>query len=367
MKYSTEERWLLLRFLARASFGYARSSIKNCVKFLIGRKTYYNDHDLFFRQYVFHVTRIRRITRITCPGLIGEGPGSQALMLMHAISFARASGLDYVHTPFSCIAHANGREEEWSSVWEQLFNLGAGEVPCEAPRHKVVSYCHNFPDLELCFGWHSRRDDLTAHFRASLTDFRRKFYLVNPKRITAEVTVAVHIRRGEVSASRYNHLFTSTETTLRTLADAVSILDARGMKYKVSVYSEGNAVDLAEVALPGVELSRYRIGPYSAGNSIDPAGTTPSAPNGAAFIEIAGSRAMRELIEADVLIMAKSSFSYYAAYISDGIKIFEPYAVPLDDWILRSPDGSFDRAAFERQLFLLLQAKALAASNTTDP
>jgi hypothetical protein len=71
---------------------------------------------------------------------------------------------------------------------------------------------------------------------------------------------------------------------------------------------------------------------------------------------------MMELIEADILLMAKGCFSYYAALISDGIKIFEPWEDSnpiMDDWVPSLVNGSFDRAAFERQLLLLMQGKAI--------
>jgi hypothetical protein len=50
--------------------------------------------------------------------------------MMNAISFARACGLTYVHTPFKVIAHADRPMEEWVAGWETLFNLGDGELVC---------------------------------------------------------------------------------------------------------------------------------------------------------------------------------------------------------------------------------------------
>ncbi len=44
---------------------------------------------------------------------------------------------------------------------------------------------------------------------------------------------------------------------------------------------------------------------------------------------------MQELIEADILIIAKGCFSYCAGLISDGIKIFEPITL-LGDSLLPS-------------------------------
>ena len=107
-KQTMKLRFLLLRYLVVASGRYARSSLKNCVKILIGRKTFFHDDDLILRQYVLQRIGLRPIQRLTCTGLPGEGPGSQAIWVMQAINFARSSGLTYVHTPFSVIKHRIG-------------------------------------------------------------------------------------------------------------------------------------------------------------------------------------------------------------------------------------------------------------------
>jgi hypothetical protein len=84
---------------------------------------------------------------------------------------------------------------------------------------------------------------------------------------------------------------------------------------------------------------------------------------------------LQELIEADVLIMAQGCFSYCAGFISDGIKIFDlremsvndlpgwrwPSVSPMDSWIPCKADGTFDPEAFERQLLIIIRAKAIAA------
>jgi hypothetical protein len=79
-----------------------------------------------------------------------------------------------------------------------------------------------------------------------------------------------------------------------------------------------------------------------------------------------------------VLIVGKSCFSYYAGFISDGMKILQPCGYPsdnvfippyqwmlfseLDDWLPCQEDGSVDRVALDRQLALLLQAKSGAGA-----
>jgi hypothetical protein len=57
---------------------------------------------------------------------------------------------------------------------------------------------------------------------------------------------------------------------------------------------------------------------------------------------------MRELIEAD---LSHGLFSYSAAIISDGIKLYEPFdSPPLKGWLVRQPKGNFDERLFAAQL-----------------
>ncbi len=345
-----KQRLLVLRFLVVASGRYAWSSLKNCVKVAIGRKTHFDERGFFLRQYLVHLTGLRPIRQITCTGLRREGSASQALMIMNAISFARSSGLAYVHTPFTLIHHAEGPMQEWVAAWEAVFNLGAGEAACDVEKRGVVDYCYNHPALELCFGWRGRRDELAVRFKATIPEFRRKYYRNQFPRTTDEVTVAVHIRRGDVTADRNKRRFTSRETILRTATKVKSILDTHNIKHRIHVYTNGNTAELAEFS------------PLDAGVFTNS--------------DVDAIRTMREMIEADILIMSKSTFSNYAALMSDGIRIFEPRAtgtglpgfafdLPLtDDWIPCGADGSFDCAALERRLFLLIRAKATDATKT---
>jgi hypothetical protein len=329
-------------FLLRASW----NSLKNCIKVLVGRNTCFNEDGLFLRQYVLHLIGLRPLRKITSRGYPGEGAGSQALTIMDAIIFARQFGLNYVHTPFTLIEHAERPMGEWVAAWEALFNLGVGEITCGTERHKVVDFQRNFYNgLQLCFDWRSHRDELAYRFKAFLPEFRRKYYLGRSPRATDEVSIAVHIRRGDASAHNH-HYFTSNETILRTITSVRAILYTHKVKYRICVYSQGNRSDFAELSLPGVEF----------------------------FLNVDAVWTMQELIEADVLILAKGCFSYCAALISDGIKIFEPldvsdsdndfpswrwlYLSPTDSWIPTLADGTFARAAFEHQLLRLIQVKS---------
>ncbi len=341
-----KQQLLLLRYLATAACEYAWRSLKNLVKFFLGRKPYHDDRTMFFRQYVLHLAGLRPIRAVTCAyDSVNEGPCSEAHLVMNAINFARASGLAYLHTPFKALGHADRPMQEWVTTWEALFSLGAGEAACDAGRRDVVNYHHNWENFELCFGWRDRREELMRRFEALLPEFRRKYYLNKSPRMTDEVTVAVHIRRGDVPANN-PEMFPRTETVLQTVSVVKSILDARKAPFSIRVYSQGDKSDFAELFPLGVEF----------------------------FLDADPIWTMRELIEADILIMAKSFFSFYAGIISDGIKIFEPRGIPISrhlflpswrltesshsgDWLMCQADGSIDDAAFERQLSILMLTK----------
>jgi hypothetical protein len=351
-----KQRLRILRFLVLGTRDCIWLGIKNWIKILIGREPYYDWRGLFVRQYLLHLTGIRPIQKITCVGYRTEGPGSQSIGVMNAINFARCASLTYVHTPFSLIEHADRPMEEWAAAWETLFNFGAGETAWEIKRREPVNYSRNFPELALCLGWDLGSDELHQSFNALISEFRRKYYLNKPPRNTKEVTVAIHFRRGwDVPTNP--HLFTRGASVVQTIQIVRAALDARGVPFKISVYSEGNAADFAEIIIPGIEISKYRVGhnPDSRRDDL----SEKSLVGAGSFQDIDAINAMQELIEADVLIMSKSSFSYCAGYISDGIKIHElaEGQLPLVGWLLLSQDGSLDRAAFELQLAKLISAK----------
>jgi hypothetical protein len=345
VQHAVNHRYLVFRFLLAAGRRCAWRWLKNCLKGLTGRKTTFDERDLFLRQYILHLSGLRRIRKITCTGLRGEGAGSQALMVMNAINFARALGLTYVHSPFTVIQHADRPMEKWVAAWEALFNLGAGEAGCDIHSLDAVNFSYNFNDLDRCFGWRSRGDELAHRFKTIIPEFRRKYYLNKCPRKGVGVTVAAHVRRGDVSQKDLDY-FTSNGAILRTITSVKSMLDTHKVRYRICVYSQGNQADFAELALPGVEF----------------------------FLDADAVWTMQEMIEADVLIMAKGCFSYCAGLISDGIKIYEAMSTsaddlpgyrwlhlyPSDSWLMSQADGSFDSAAFERQLSALTQSKAMA-------
>ena len=66
----------------------------------------------------------------------------------------------------------------------------------------------------------------------------------------------------------------------------------------------------------------------------------------------------RALVEADILVMSKGAYSYTAALLNDGIVLYDPQKYrALQDWVVRSPDGTFDEAGVSARLADLLATR----------
>ena len=324
----------LLRFLLISGAGYMRNFVANLIKRSIGMETFYNPSDIFFRDYIRHFLGFQPLPKITSRGCPDEGIGSQARLTMCAINFARVLGLDYVHTPFReqhgggrfafRLSHADQPMEAWVKSWEAEFNLGAGEI-CAKNDVEVLDFAQIF----------YRYRYLDTVFNVTAKEFQRKYYLTKEKRVNPLLTIGVHVRRGDVlPGTRFWTEHTSITTTIVSLKD---ILDKRNISYRIQVFSEGNHPEFREFEALGGEL----------------------------FLDTDALWTMRELIEADILVMAKSLFTYVAALISDGIKLYEPWPKttgvhpphpPLKNWLVRLPTGEFDERRFAIALEAMTQS-----------
>ena len=314
-------RFFACVYLLRSGKGYARNPLSNAVKHLIGRAPYFDKTELFFRCYVLYCVGLRPPPTITSRGLPREGAGSQVRHVLCAMSFARALRLPYAHTPFREVDRADRDMKDWAQAWENEFNLGVGELP-------VVP---GAPDLDFALVYNAFLERFGSHnlfemIGFSAEEFRRKYYLDKERRTNSIVNVAVHLRRGDVSQDNGFGRWADIRGVVATTRCVDEILEQYGVAHRISVFSEGDARDFREFDEFG---SRAEL-----------------------FLDRDAIWTMREMIEADVLIMGKGYFSYVAALISDGVAIYDPWLdiPPLRGWLVREPDGRFDKAAFLREL-----------------
>jgi len=289
--------------------------------------------------YLRQINGGRSIRKITCLSDPIEGAGSQAVWIMKAIAFARTYGLQYVHTPFTQIAHADRPMEQWIKDWEVLFNFGDGELTadCNNPDPEVVDYPNNTffhsrfcgIKLQVASEYHCvKSTDIIMDY---VSDFKRKYYLNKSPRPAEILTICVHIRRGDVNATTHSIIFTDTSIILRVIQKLKSVLEMFSLKYRICVFSQGNPSDFVELNSLGVDL----------------------------FLNTDAIWTMQKLVEADVLITAKSSLSYVAAILSSGIVICEKWHLyePKETWIVRRTDGDFDERLLERKLRYHIQTR----------
>jgi hypothetical protein len=265
-----------------------------------------------------------------------DGAGSQAQALMSAICFARAHCLPYIHRPFETIAHAEFDMPAWVRAWEEYFNLGAGERSLATERLPIIKL-ENLklsppatPTIVTADHYlHFCNRDPNAWERV-LPELRAKFWHNKKKEARpGDVRIAIHMRRGDVSAGdkKVANNFTPNATFVNTLTQLKSLLAARGKDADVEIFSQGTPAMFADLTALG---ARLRLD--------EPALDTH-----------------RALIDADILVMSKGAFSYTAGVLHDGVTLYDPQKYrPLQGWIARASDGSFDDMAVAQRLDALL-------------
>lgn len=278
--------------------------------------------------YIEQFSRLLRSGAVNPSGIATnrrtDGAGAQAQAMMSAIAFAHAHKLPYVHQPFSSIEHAEMDMPAWVRLWEDYFNLGAGEASLDIDGPPLVALDHlrfvprQVPVIAAAEHYlHYCNQDLLA-WENVLPLLRAKYWQNKTARPRAnELRVAVHMRRGDVTADnkKVANNFTPNATFVNTLTRLKELAGSHLPPLRIEVFSQGEASMFADLRALGAEL---RLD--------EPAVTTH-----------------RALVEADILVMSKGAFSYTAGVLNDGVTLYDPQKYrALQDWIVRAPDGSFD-------------------------
>jgi len=268
---------------------------------------------------------------ITCSGKT-DGAGAQIQAVLSTILFAHELGIKYVHTPFKTIAHNTENDKFYEAKWESLMNLGFGElsisqmkldkldiIHVDHPREVrktentlyVIPNCHKFVDIY---------PDL---YLKLLPKFRHKYakstYKPDLYFDPSKINVAIHIRRGDATQARPEK-YTSNYFVSTIIRECSSALSDLGVGLAFHIYSEGNKEEFLDIAHSGIDFHL----------------------NENIFTTF------HHMVSADVLVMAKSSFSYSAALFSKGIIIYLPFwHKPLRDWIMVNKNDTFDKRRFK--------------------
>lgn len=245
---------------------------------------------------------------ITCIGK-ADGGGAQVHAVMSVQAFCEAYRLNYLHSPFTRIEHA--RDSTEIQAWENLLDLGNGfqrvaDIPVEVvPLKRYLSDPRLwFCDCVVAMSQAHHYADRAIYAYGGIVERLRKRLV--PDNTTDRPQVAVHIRRGNVSATQNAERFTKTEKLVAVTRQVKSAIQVRGLEPQITIYSEGTSEDFIEFAGMACILKLN-------GDPLD---------------------AVRAMASADVLVVAKSSFSYVAALLSSGLVIYEPFwHAPREGWV----------------------------------
>lgn len=202
-----------------------------------------------------------------------DGLGMQVIQAMSTFAYARRHNLTYVHTPMRY------------PCGDEFFGFGKDELT------KV-------DDWVMSCAWINR----DAERWEGLLDLFKEKYRSVPKECyydPSRINVAIHVRRGDV---RRGYRFTENESILAIYRQLAAREDCN-----FHLFSQGEPEDFR--AFEGAEL----------------------------YLDEDLFLTFHHMVMADVLVMAKSSLSYTAAMLSDGVKIYEPFFFPpLDGWLVRN-------------------------------
>jgi len=327
---SLQIRLLVFRFLLRSGAGYVRNILANVIKRALGREPYFDKSEIVFHAWARYRLGLQPKPRFTSRSLPGEGAGSQIRLTMCAINFARAFGFTYEHTPFSEIAHAEQPIALWARAWEDEFNLGDGEIAASGPGDNVLDFARMYSGIASRFGYR----ETFELFNESAPSFRAKYFRNKIRRKSSTLMIAVHVRRGDVASKENRGRWAEWDQVLNSVTQLKHALEQRALSYKIRIFSDGGASEFDGAEALGCELCVKRDALWT----------------------------MRAMIEADVLVMGRGYFSYVAAIVSEGIKLFDPWGhiPPLDGWIVRDANGHFSGSAFGRALDKKIAAQMAA-------
>lgn len=248
-----------------------------------------------------------------------DGVGAQLHAMVSIKLFSKLFNLQYLHVPLLQVEHAKGDKKEWANKWEEFFSLGYNEIPytpniIQGHKIKFIKFpallnkksstifkahnCHSFTDIN------------PDNYLLILQELRDKYYL-SPKvhflKSGKTLKIAIHIRRGDVTkASAIYNRYTANDEIIKRLKFITGILAKMGINYSISIFSEGEEHD------------------FEVFKCFQPA----------FFLNKDEFKTFHSLVTANVLIMAKSSFSYIAAILNEGIIMYDPFwHKPMKGWI----------------------------------
>lgn len=249
-----------------------------------------------------------------------DGFGSQVLSRLSVQATAAVIGLKYVHRPFREIAHAE--HGDWVSCCEDYFRLSDHPscVQSNLPAIGLFDFVRS-PKI-----WKEPHIIEVPHMYA-ITDripeaFRRCIPARAEHKFGKVVRVGIHIRRGDVSEAQTRDRFVSANVYLRRIESIRKVLLSLNLDPEIHIYSNGTEEEFEQLSKAGVEL----------------------------HLTLGAIETMSDLIKSDIILTAKSTFSYVAGLFNPGIVVYDDFArSPLPEW-MRLNRGVLNEGELYRRL-----------------
>jgi hypothetical protein len=304
-----------------------------------------SSHDAIDLARLIAEGRLRSDIAVTCRGR-RDGAGQQAIAVIKAMMLARYAGCRYLHSPFDRMAHAEGAPEAWAARWERFFNFGEGEalVPTDAeliPLSAAIEIPEAYADRPVVisgalFGVPKEAIPAGEQLRSELRAryWRSSKAAIPSHRTAAGITVAIHLRRGDVNAETNRRRYVPDETLLRDLEQLKRALAPFHQTLTLNLYSEGEADDFGDFAEAGCNL-------HIGGDHFE---------------------TLHNMVTADILLGAPSNFSYIAGFLARGIVLDHRRAVPgFSGWLRRAGNRGIHVKRLRRALLARIGLPARCA------
>lgn len=237
-----------------------------------------------------------------------DGFGSQLQACFSLIAYCHYKNYNYIHKPFYRMHHNDENVDNFPVVMNNFINLEHEFRSYNDLTNNELSQIHEVKEGYFVHG--SLKPEM--FYNDAVIEKIRKCYYSNIKPDISDIykpdkfNVAIHIRRGDVSATKYPSRYTSNEEYIKLIKNQ---LWPENVQFHL--FSQGVKEDFEKITIefPNIQL----------------------------HISENIQKTFHLLVEADHLIISKSSFCYCAALLNinkvDGTFIKNWWHKPLKNWI----------------------------------
>jgi hypothetical protein len=227
-----------------------------------------------------------------------DGFGAQYQTIIFTILFAELMGLEFVYSPFNKMDHNYDNDPFFIEKKENLINIQNNFTKKDnVEQNKIVNF-----DLSQIYSSVEGRLDYCLS-TDSFKKIKNLFYKKNPIPVKSNKKIVnIHIRRPnifDIGSYGYN-----------TDEYFISIIDEIKEKHldieKITIYSQGKIEDFSKFNDYGVDFK----------------------------LNLSIEETFTDLVFSDILVMSKSSLSYCAGLLCEGIVYYTPFwHKPKNTWI----------------------------------